>query len=317
MKKSGNALLTIVLFLVGIIAVFAADILIVNSFTTKNLAAGFSGDTSDSGIIDERGVFDEEPSTINGLQKRVRQCAEKTEMNILIYIAGDAHYGYSDGEIEDFDDRLYDQTFGEYTDGLIYYIDLSGQSPAHDDISRSGRAAMVYSEDDCQSIFSALDNYLPKSGMSYGSGDIRDAIEVFCEKLERFHDEYKPSNYKFFHDKVSNPSVYVFVKDGETYVTKGRAPGAKLIRLLIAELIGFVTGLVTYLIAKRRYKFKNTTNPSVYVSRERSALTERSDTPIRSYVTKHRISSNSGGGRGFGGGGGGHGGSHSHSGHSR
>ncbi|HRR76584.1 MAG TPA: hypothetical protein P5191_07195 [Ruminococcus sp.] len=317
MRRSGNVLLTIVLAIVALAGVLTLDTIIVNAFTTENLSAGYDGRSELSGLVDERGVFKEEPDTYASLQKRIRQCSENTELNILIFIAGDEHWGCSEAEIERYNDDLYDETFGEYTDGVGYYMDLSGQSPAHDDISVSGKAAVIIEEEQANGIFSALDHYLPKSGAGYGTGDIRDAVEVFCDKLESYHSEYKPSNYKYFHDKEAKTPVYVFVKDGETYVTTGRAPGSKFKRLLIAELIGTIVGLVTYIVTRKKYKFKNTANPSVYVAREKSALTERSDVLIRSYVTKHKISSSSGGSRGGFGGGGGHGGSHGHFGHSR
>ena len=317
MKRSGNVLLTIVLAIVALAGILTLDTVIVNAFTTKNLAAGYSGNSQLSCLVDERGVFKEEPDTYASLQKRIRQCSENTELNIVIFIAGDEQCGYSEAEIERFNDDNYDDIFGEYTDGLAYYMDLSGKSPAHDDISVSGKAAVIIEQKQADSIFSALDHYLPKSGASYTSVDIKTAIEVFCDKLEDFHSSYKPSNYKYFHDKEAKTPVYVFVKDGETYITEGHAPGSKFKRLLIAELIGTIAGLVIYIVTRKRYKFKNTENPSVYVAREKSALTERSDVLIRSYVTKHKISSSSGGSRGGFGGGGGHGGSHGHFGHSR
>ena len=317
MKKFGKVLLNIFLVLICIFGLLAVDSVIAKSGNPKNLSQGFSGDTSKSGVVDNCGLFEDDPRTLEGLDEAVKACAGNIGMNVMVYIAGEEKAYYTDSYTDEFTDILYDNTFGEYTDGLIYYMDLSGKSPAYDCISKSGKAMIYYDDDTCEKIFKTMDYYLPSSGNLPDADRIRDGIYVFCDKLEQYNEDASPGSFKYEHDTDSQPNVYVYVMEGKTYITKKKAPGEKMLRLMGAEVIGAIVSLLICIITKSRYRFKSSTNPSTYVSREKSNLYEQSDVLIRSYVTKHKIESSSGGGGYRSGGGGGHGGSHSHSGHHR
>ena len=88
-------------------------------------------DPTHSGIADffdsEDGMFtDEEEADIDEV---IRKCAENLQMNIVVYISNQR---LSESQAEIFADDTYDEYYGEDTDGVFYYMDLSGQSPAHD-----------------------------------------------------------------------------------------------------------------------------------------------------------------------------------------
>lgn len=319
-----KVILTILCIVLGAFGLFQLDKLAANAGSPKNYAKGFDGDVSLSCLRDERGVFEGDEESAEFLDKRAKKCAEKIRMNVMLFIAGSDQRFLSDSDAEKFSDDLYDDTYGEYTDGVIFYLDLSGKSPAYDFFSKSGRAMVVYNDSfvngkPCEKIFNAIDSYLPHNGGSYVPSDIRAALEVVCEMLEEQNDGFKENIFNYEKNEAPHsPVKYAYIKDGKTYLTKKKAPGSKMIWLLVSEFIGFLIGFISYFVIKSHYKFKTAQNPSAYVSREHSRMTETRDDLVRSYVTKHKIESSSGGGGHRGGGGGFHGGgSHSHSGHHR
>ncbi len=273
----------------------------IDAFAVYNYAQGFDGDTSKSGLYDGVDVFpdDREESLVTAIQAS----SEELRMNIYVYIS-DSYM--SDYQTEIFADDTYDEMYGEDTDGIFYYLDLSGKSPAYDYISTSGKAVLLY-QDKIDAIFNYLDNYLPASGQSYSEGDIYNAVSAFLSILRTYSDNTPKSSLKYYHDTSSGK--YFYYTNGEYIVTKSKPPALWLIIITVCACIGSLTGFITYWAAKSRYKFKSTTNPSVYISHNETLYTQRSDTLIRTYVHKHKIESSGGGGRGGGGGGG-----HSHSG---
>ena len=316
MKKTSNALKVFLCIIAIIAGLCLADYLIAFHTGSENRYVGFDGDFSNSGIIDENGIFDDDPQTLSELGDLVRDCSKKLNMNILIFLPDSSRSAYSDDDVRDFTANKYNAVFGENTDGLLYYIDISGKSPACDDIAKSARVSLIFPDSTCQSIFSILDEYLPPSYGPVYPEHITNAITNFCALLESYYNSNDISGY--YHDSTATPPVYVYEKGGKSYVTTSKPPMLKLIICIAGELIGALTALISYLAAKSRYKFKSKTSPSIYLSNENAKFIERSDTLIRTYVTKHRIQSNSGGGGSRGGGGGhSHGGSISHSSHHR
>jgi uncharacterized protein len=252
---------------------------------------------------DNSGLFSSENTDI--LNEKIRTCARDLEMNILVYIGANAFY--SDDAVQSFCNDTYDMNFGNDTDGILYYIDLSGQSPARDCISTSGKAMLLY-EESKNDIFDHLDNYLPASGQTIYESDIYNAVDSFLNQL-RYYSENQPSSFTYYHDK--HTGRYIYYQDGELMITSKKPFMLWVYIFLVCLGIGGLVGLITYFVAKNNYKFKSKTNPSIYLATDNVRFTDRSDTLIRSYVTKHKIETSSGGGGGSRGGGGGfHGGSH-------
>lgn len=231
-----------------------------------------------SGVEDEFGVFDGNDYELEALNKEVRECSEKLGINIYVLIAGEAHY-MSDSQTPSFCDNAYDSRFGLDTDGVYFFIDMSGKTPAYDYLSTSGKCISWY-RGKTDAIREATYDYLPSSSEgNYAEhhSDVKRGIEVFLDGLVKYKKRYD----------------------------------MRYLRTLPCGAGGWLlVTLISYFIGKSRYKFKDKTNPRIYVSNEESRFNERNDIFIRTYTTKTRIQSSSGGGHG--GGGGHHGGSGGH-----
>lgn len=277
----------------------------------ENDYAGWNGNWQVSTIYDgeynEKGLFSEQQ--IRELEAQIQQKAQELEMNILIYIGGSYR---TNEDTKPFCDSTYDSWFGNDTDGLIYYLDLSGKKPAYDYISTSGKAILMY-EDCREAIFDHLDNYLPASGQEIIPDEIYDAVVEFLDQLTVY--SKSGSHRSYYHDK--RKGTYIYYKGDKLFITR-KKPLILWVRIwIVSAIVGLLTALISFLASKGNYKFKAKTNPSVYLSKDNVNYTQKSDTHIRTYQTRRKIESSSGGGGSRGGGGGGGGGSHGGGGHSR
>ena len=277
---------------------------------TQNNYKGWNGIWQDSTLYDDKELFTEEQ--IRELEEKIQEKSRELEMNILIYVNGTYR---SDYDTKEFCDYTYESIFAPDTDGLMYYLDLSNKTPAYDYISTSGKAILFY-EGNRNNIFNHMDLYLPSSGSSYESDQIYRAVEEFLNQLSVYANNRSTS---YYHDE--SKGTYIYYKGDKLYVTT-KKPLILLLPIWFASaIIGLVTALITFLISKGHYKFKPKTNPSVYLSRDSVNFTQKSDSHIRTYQSRTRISSSSGGGGGShrSGGGGGHhsSGSHGGGGHHR
>lgn len=300
MKKS--VLIAVNIFLVALMIV----ILYFQSSAKTDIAKGFDGQSSNSNFVDNADIIENS----DDITELIQQTSEELQMNIYVYIAGSSDYNKSDYEIETFADSSYDEIFGEETDGVFYYIDLSGRSPAYDYISTSGKAVLLYQKN-IDNIFSQLDNYLPASGQTVYSEDIENAIEEFLNLLKRDSNKI-PSSMEYYYDESSGK--YMFMKNGEFLVSRNKPITYNLFFMGICIIIGLVTTVIVYFVTKHRYKFKKSQNSMVYVKNEKTVFNKNIDMFIRTYTTKHKIeTSSSSGSRGGGGhSGGGHGGGGHH-----
>jgi len=300
-KKILRCILDMVLLFIVIVVVSSA-LASIPSFRGKNLRVPFNGDTSKSCLVDDREIFDS--ATEKELNSMIRSYSDKLGMNIVVFVSGTR---VSDDDTPDFTANTYDSMMGEeFTDGVLLYLDFSGKSPAYDYLSCSGKACVIYGEKPSD-ITDKLGSYLPASGHSYTADDIAPAIKEFCQILDDYDSKYKTR--KFFYTKDSENGIYFFDTGKDFYATKEPAPGMRRTVLIISFTIGAIIGYIIYFVTRRKYRFKNKTNPSIYVSHEMSNFTEKSDTFIRTYVSKTKIETSSGGGS-RGGGGGGHSGGH-------
>jgi len=275
----------------------------------ENDYAGWNGNYQDSVLIDDRDLFTETQK--RELDEAIQQKSKELEMNILIYVDGTYR---SDADTKTFCDQTYDNWFGNDTDGLMYYLDLSGKTPAFDYISTAGKAILLY-EENREFIFNHMDNYLPASGQEIKQEQIYDAIEEFLSQLSVYA-KRSTSGTNYYHDK--NKGTYIYYKHGELYITH-KKPLIIWIRIwTVSIIIGLLTALITFLVSKGKYTFKAKTNPSIYLSKDAVNFTQRNDHHIRTYQSRSRISSSSSGGGHRSGGGGHHsGGSHGGGGHHR
>lgn len=278
----------------------------------NNDYSGWDGNWENSTLIDDEyegiGFFSDEYK--QELNEAIQQYSKDLEMNIVVYIGGEYR---SDSNTKSFCDDYYDTMFGNDTDGILYYIDLSGKRPAYDYISTAGKCILLY-EKNRESIFNYLDNYLPASGMPIEEYDIYQAVSAYLSEL-KYYSTQKHSKYEYYHD--TNKGTYIYYKNGELQITTKKPPILVMRIWGVCSIIGLITALITYFAGKSNYKFKSKTNPGIYLSNQDINFTEKSDLLIRSYTTKHRIQSNSGGGGHRSGGGHHSGGSHGGGGHHR
>ncbi len=302
------------MFILPAVSLLLAGLVVFNLFIRKpkNIAKGYIPDKSVSTVIDDAGIFDDDEDTLDELNSLAQDYSEKLEMNIIVYLGGTSLYGERNAEI--FCDDYYDTLCLENTDGIMYFMDLSGVSSPLDWISTSGKAVLLYQKN-LDAIFSSLDNYLPAGGEEIYAKDIEETVKEFFRQIAKY-EKKKPGFFSKYHDK--DKGIYFYYKGGEFIVSKEKPAFAGIIILLISAVVGTIVGISTYFSIKSKYRFKVSANPSVYISQEESRLTEQSDTFIRSYVTKRKIETSSGGG-GMRSGGGGHsrGGGHGGGGHRR
>jgi uncharacterized membrane protein YgcG len=279
-----------------------------------NTAAGWSGDSSLSAVEDDAGVFVEHADALEQLNESAKKYSEKLQMNIYVLIAGPDRR-MSDSEEREFCDQTYDERFGNDTDGVFLFIDMTGKRPAYDYLSTYGTAILFYQEH-VDEILDAACSYLPSSDSFSTSEDysydVKYTINAFFNQLEKYQKDFR-AGLKYYYDPETHKYIYYF--NGELKITKFKPPAVYLRALLMALAGGGIVHLIAYFVAKSKYKLKAKTDPNIYLSKEETRFNFRTDDLIRSYTSKSRISSSSGGGYHGGGhrsGGGSHhsGGSH-------
>ena len=299
-----------VLIIVNIILAIAVIVIfIVQSSAKTDIAKGFDGNYLNSTFIDNTGLV-ENPDE---LTKLVQQTSQKLEMNICIYSAGQEDSSRSDGGIKYFADTSYDDTFGADTDGVFYYMDVSGKSPACNHISTSGKAILMYQKN-IDGIFTRLDNYLPASTEPVRAEHIENAVKEFLSALEDYS-TYEPNTFEYYYDSASGK--YMFMKNGEFVVSSDRPPLYNLRFMLMCLAIGAGIAVITYFVIASNYKFKKSQNPVIYARNENTVFRRKSDDFIRTYTTKHKIETSSGSSSRSSGGGGSSGGGHGGGSHHR
>ena len=307
MKKFVSALLTV--FTLLTILPFT----LLDASAYESSYQGWEGDLTLSGVEDDFGVFSSHPEMIEVLNEDIRECAKNLKLNICVFLAGPTHR-MSDGQTPDFCGDEYDKRFGEDTDGVYFFVDMSGKTPAYDYLLTSGKAILYYNGR-TNAIRESTYAYFPSSDeANYAEHyvDIAKGIERFLDSLEKYKDT------STFIDKVfydPNTGKYVYYKGGNLVVTD-KKPLIEHLRWIPLSLLG---GLIMYLIfyfsIKGKYKFKSKTNPRIYVAENQTSYQRKDDIFIRSRTSKTRLSSQSSGGGHSGGGGGHHsGGTHGGSG---
>ena len=274
----------------------------------ENRHKPFNGDVSQSGIIDNNGVMDDEDMN-KELESYIQQTASQLEMNICIYIAGEDEKNRSDHDIEIFAMDYYDKKYGEDTDGVLYYLDASGKSPAYDYFTMSGKAYFVY-DGKTETILDAIFAHLPPSTEPLKNYHVEGAVHGMCDQLKASYDLGGISSFKVIQNQ--DEQTFIYKQGSQIVVTTHKPPIVYLAALLIYAVVGLIVAAIVYAVVKSRYKFKNGQNASVYVSKSRTRFNENSDVFLRSHTSKHKIESSSSGGSSHRSGGGGGGGGRSY-----
>ncbi len=241
-----------------------------------------------SEFIDDADIFSDDEEEV--LNKFIDETSEKLDLNIIICAAG-SRLSSSDAQKEEFSESSYNDMFGKNTDGVFYFMDLTGDSPAYDFIFTSGKAVPFY-EPNMDRMFDNIFAHMPSSSVSdysYYTDDLINVALTFLKELEKYD---RSDDVVSYYDDVTNE--YYKYKNGKTVIKKGPPPSRRLFPLVYALPIGFVGALVYYCSTKSKYKFKFSANPRVYVANNESSFSRRADNFIRTYTTKTKIETSSG-----------------------
>ncbi len=242
--------------------------------------------------------------------ERLNEAAEHTGMNVVVILGSERR---SDTTIETAADSTYDQLYGQKTDGICIYIDVSSNAHPYDYISTSGLGQFYYTNSSesnrVDSMLYAVEKYLYPAG----SEDVFGAVMAFADQIENYYEIGIPDRYWVYDDLYHE---YYHVENGQIITTSSK-PYLDTGKLVLGGIIGFGIGLIAMLITnasiRAKYKFIYEISPTTYLNKKTVRYTEQSDRFIRERTTKTHVSSSSSGGRS----GGSHhsGGGHSHGGH--
>ena len=253
-----------------------------------------------SGFIDDADIFSDDEEEI--LNKYIDETSEKLDLNIVICAAG-SRLSSSDYQKEAVSESSYNDMFGKNSDGVFYFMDLTGDSPAYDFIFTSGKAVPFY-EKNTDRMFDEIFIHMPPSSVSdysYYTEDLINGALTFLKELEKYD---RSDDYVTYYDEETREQ-YKY-KDGKTVIKSGPPLSRRLFTLVFVLPAGFIAALIFYCSTKSRYKFKFSANPRVYVSDRESVFHRRSDNFIRTYTTKTKIETSSGSGGSHHSGGGSH-----------
>lgn len=161
-------------------------------------APSFAASDAKSYVLDPQDYFSEKNEQT--ILDRAAGFAEKTGMNIVIFITDDIGTDKSDRHVVDLADDTYEQYCGINTDGILLLINCDTKC---DHISTSGKGINYYSDDRLDSIFASID------------GDLRDgnyaqAAYDFVVYAESWYDRGMDNHQTEIFGKEVEPSAFVF-----------------------------------------------------------------------------------------------------------
>ena len=242
--------------------------------------------------------------------ERLTEAAEHTGMNVVVILGNEPR---SDATIESAADSAYDQLYGQKTNGICIYIDVSSNARPYDYISTSGLGQFYYTNSSrsnrVDSMLYAVEKYL----YPVGSEDVFGAVMAFADQIENYYEIGIPDRYWIYDDVYHE---YYHVENGQV-ITTSTKPYINIGNLVKGGIIGLFIGIfaavITSAAVRSKYRFIYQTVPSTYLNKKTVQYTEQSDRFIRTRTSKTHVSSSSGsrssGGSHHSGGG------HSHGGH--
>ena len=241
--------------------------------------------------------------------ERLHQAADNTHLNVVVILGNQQ---LSDLAIESMADSTYDQLYPKNSDGICFYLDLSGAAHPYDYISTSGMAQFYYTNSDSNNRINSMHYAIDKYLYPIGSEDVSGALNEFADQLENYYEAGIPDAYYVYDDVYHK---YYHVENGEI-ITTSRKPYHDVERLFLGGIMGLLIGIMIGAIVKgsikSKYKFIYELSPTNYINKKSVHYIQQTDTFIRERTTKTHVSSSSSGHRS---GGSHHSGGHSHGGH--
>ncbi|MBR7084490.1 MAG: TPM domain-containing protein [Oscillospiraceae bacterium] len=241
--------------------------------------------------------------------ERLQETADNTHLNVIVILGNEQ---LSDITIESLTNETYDQLFSEGSDGVCFYLDLSGAEHPYDYISTSGMAQFYYTNSNTNNRIDQMHYAIDKYLYPIGNEDVSGALNAFADQLENYYEIGIPDNYYVYDDLYHQ---YYHVEDGEI-ITTSRKPYHDVERLFLGGIMGLLIGIMISAIVKGavklKYRFIYELSPVNYINKKSVHYIQQTDTFLRERTTKTHISSDSGGRSG---GSHHHSGGHSHGGH--
>ena len=236
--------------------------------------------------------------------EELQEAADKSGMYVALWIGDSVIGNDSDADTIAFCDDTYEDLFGINTDGVFLYLDMSGAPSLFDYLSTSGKGQFYYTDSEdynrVGTIIQEVEEHLPR-----GEEDLPAAIHSFCYNLEYYADQGVPTDKYYTYNK--DTGKYLIMQDDQVQEVS-KLPKEYTATLswgtiiVIAIVIGLITGISSLLSIRKRYQFKTAGSMQNYLITNDVQYLQRSDRYLRTYTSRTKISSESSGGGGGGGG---------------
>jgi len=239
-------------------------------------AALFS--VSASAYVDTRCLFDDadclSETTRNSYNTKLKELSEELGFPVMVLITDDIGSNKSDYGAMDYADVYQEGIIGKNQNGIMLMISLDPRNNIYW-ITTSGACINRFTDYEIDKILDSLENAYGGS-LSYDPNRLGVGISSFTASVERYY------------EKGESFSGSVVVRD----ITGGTVLFFLVVNVII--IISYVVGV------KRSYKISPARGAANYLEHASVRYYQKSDTYIRTYVTKVRIQSSSGGGHGGG-----------------
>lgn len=282
-------------------AVLAAGICTCN-FAFPAVSAKTEDSSSNVYLCDEGDFLSD--AEFQAAMDELQEAADKSGMYVALWIGDSVIGNDSDADTIAFCDDTYEDLFGINTDGVFLYLDMSGAPSLFDYLSTSGKGQFYYTDSEdynrVGTIIQEVEEHLPR-----GEEDLPAAIHSFCYNLEYYADQGVPTDKYYTYNK--DTGKYLIMQDDQVQEVS-ELPKEYTATLswgtiiVIAIVIGLITGISSLLSIRKRYQFKTAGSMQNYLITNDVQYLQRTDRYLRTYTSRTKISSESSGGGGGGGG---------------
>lgn len=203
------------------------------------------------------------------LEEYLADATEKSGLNVAVVLTDNIGSDKSDRAVIDYADLYYERLYGIDTNGILLLIN---NDTKYDWISTSGKAIKIFTDERIDKTFDYFYDYII-------DGDYVSAVRGFCNRVEYYADKGIPSNqYDYSTDPLDRFFEFVF--------------GGPFFFGIIGTVIFCC---IVYNCIKSSFKTKKQPASS-YLNRASLYFTRQTDTFLRAYTTRTRVSSSSSGG---------------------
>lgn len=231
--------------------------------------------------LDNSLTIEEESELINEIINAVQY----KNFSIAVVITDDIGSDKSDYGVMDFADVYYEDYCGMDTDGILL---LLNNDTKYDWISTSGICIDIF-EHYIDHIFDDIWDFVY-------NGEYANAVSGFCTSVVYYSDSpvYEYDDDDYYNDNYYNDDYY-YNDDFDSYDIGGIIEG--VFALLIFAGFFIAVGMIIFVaIINSSYKLKKNQGVADYLLKDSMVLTQQTDTYLRTYTTRTRVSSSGSGG---------------------